>query len=247
MQTKLVQLLVSVTAFLVSGLAAQSQSVDYNRIVPPPGSRPATFEDYLVQLAWINNPETTIMDLRKSKEQKEVDLKRQSWKDDVQFGFNINEVSLANVLNPSADNLIIYPLYQFSTSISLGTFTTKKKEREIEEDDVKIADEQAKLHKLRIRAETLSRYHKLLLAIETLKLRSQAEEDALNTFNFVKRSFEKMEVTLDDMLRASANYTDATEKRLAAATDVELARLALEEMIGVKWVSLTKIRERYNQ
>lgn len=231
-------------SLLIFSLSLEAQ-IDYDRIVPPPGSRPATFEDYLVQLAWINNPETSIMNLRKSKEEKEVDLKRQSWKDDVQFGFNINEVSLANVLNPSSDNLIIYPLYQFSTSVSLGTFTTKKKEREIEEDDLKIADEEANLHKLSIRAETLSRYQKLLLAIETLKLRTKAEEDALNTYNYVKRAFEKLEITLDDMLRTSANYTDATEKRLSAATDVELARLALEEMTGVKWESLSRVRERY--
>ncbi len=225
--------------------SASAQQIDFDRIVPPPGVRPATFEDYLVQLAWQNNPETSIFDLRKIKEQKEADLKRHAWKDDVQFGFNINEVSLDNVLHPSTDNLIIYPLYQFSASVSLGTFTLRKKEREIEEQDVKIADAEANMHKLRIRAETLSRYHKLLLAIETLKLRTRAEEDALNTYTFVKRAFEKLEVPLDDMLRASANYTDATEKRLAASTELELAKLALEEIVGVKWETLAKVRERF--
>jgi len=223
---------------------AMGQVVDFNQIVPPEGQRPTTFEDYLVQLAWLNSPQTQILAFGKTKEEKEVELQRMDWMNDVKFGFNINEVSLSNVLQPSNDNLVLYPLYQFTTGVSLGTFTTNKKKREIEEIDVKVADMEANQHKMNIRAETLARYQKLLLAIETLKVRTKAEEDSRNTYDLSQQRFKNADLELEDLLRASESYHNAQEKRLAAATEIELSKLALEEMIGVKWEVAKRYEER---
>ncbi len=220
------------------------QVVDFNQIVVPEGQRPANFEDYLVQLAWLNNPQTQILAFEKTKEQKEVELQRMDWMNDVKFNFNINEVSLSNVLQPSEDNLVLYPLYQFSTGVSLGSFTTNKKKREIEEIDVKISEMEANQHKLKIRAETLSRYKKMLLAIETLKVRTKAEEDSRNTYDLAQRRFANADLDLEDMLRASEAYNNAQEKRLTAETEIELSKLSLEEMIGVKWEVAKRYEER---
>ncbi len=221
--------------------------IDYNQIVAPEGQRPTSFEDYLVQLAWLNSPDTKILDLEKTQEQKEVEMQGQKWMDDVKFSFNINEVSLSNVLQPSPDNLVLYPLYQFSTSISLGTFTTNKKKKEIEQVDVQIKDMEANKHKLEIRAETLARYRKLLLAIETLKLRSKAEEDARNTLQVSQKRFQNADLDMEDMLRASEAFNNAQEKRLVAETEIQLAIIALEEMIGIKWEIAKRAEERYNK
>lgn len=220
------------------------QVIDFNQIVPPEGQRPVNFEDYLVQLAWLNNPETKILDYRKDKEQKEVELQQKDWMNDVKFGFNINEVSLGNVLAPSQDNLVLYPLYQFSAGVSLGTFTTGKKKREIEEVDVMIAEMEANQHKLSIRAETLTRYRKLLLAYETLKVRVKAEEDARNIHEYAQQRFKNADLDLEDLLRASETFNNAQEKRLIAETEIEIAKLELEEMIGVKWEVARKYEER---
>ena len=221
-----------------------SQAADFGQIVPPEGQRPTNFEDYLVQLAWLNSPETKIIDFERQKELKEVDLQKTEWMDDVKFGFNINEVSLSNVLNPSDDNLVLYPLYQFSAGVSLGSFTNNKKKREREEFDVKITEMEGNQHKLKIRAETLARYQKMLLAIETLKVRTKAEEDSRNTFEYAKKRFDNADLELDDLLRASEVYSNSQEKRLMAETDIQLSKLALEEMIGVKWEVAKKFEER---
>lgn len=221
-----------------------AQVIDYNQIVPPEGQRPTNFEEYLVQLAWLNNPETQIRAYQTTKEQKEVELQRKKWMDDVKVGFNINEVSLANVLQPSDSNLVLYPLYQFSAGVSLGSFTTNKKKREIEEVDVMIAQMEENRHKLRIRAETLARYRKLLLSIETLKVRTKAEEDSRNTYELANQRFKNADLELEDLLRASEAYNNASEKRLASETDIELSKLSLEEMIGVKWEVAKRYEER---
>lgn len=221
-----------------------AQEVDFNKVVVPEGQRPTTFEDYLVQLAWLNTPKTEKINLEKSQEQQEVSLKRSEWMDDVNFTFNINEVSLGNVLDPQPDNLVLIPLYQFSTSVSLGSFTNIKKERRIEEVDVLLKDLEANEHKLAIRAETLARYEKLLLSIETLKVRTKAEEDATNTYELANQRFKNADLDLEDLLRASESYNQAVENRLVAETEIELAKLKLEEMIGVQWEVAKKYEER---
>lgn len=224
-----------------------SAQIDFNQVIPPEGQRPTSFEDYLVQLAHLNSPQTQILGFEKTREQKEVELQRMDWMDDVKFGFNINEVSLSNVLQPSTENIVLYPLYQFTAGVSLGSFTTNKKKREIEEVDVMISDMEANQHKVKIRAETLTRYRKLLLAVETLKVRSKAEEDARNTFLISQQRFKNADLDMEDMLRASEGYNNAQEKRLVAETDIQLAIINLEEMIGIKWESAKRFEERYNK
>ena len=230
--------------FAFANISVDAQVVDFNKIVPPEGQRPTNFEDYLVQLAWLNTPKTKMIELEKTQEEKDVALARGKWMDDVNLGFNINEVSLSNVLDPSPDNLVLYPLYQFSTTVSLGTFTNNKKKREIEEVDVLLKDLEANEHKLDIRRETLSRYHKLLLSFETLKVRVKAEEDATNIFELANQRFKNADLDLEDLLRASESYNGAVENRLIAETDIELAKLELEEMIGVKWEVAKKYEEK---
>lgn len=237
----------SVCLLLATPLLCTAQ-IDYNTIVAPEGQRPPSFEDYLVQLAYLNSPETKILEYEKTIEQKEVDLQRYEWQDDLKFGFNINEVSLANVLDKTKeDNLVLYPLYQLSASVSLGSFTNNKRKRGIEEIDVLIKDMENNQHKVKIRAETLARYRKLLLSIETLKMRANAEEDTRNTYQISQQRFKNADLEMEDMLRASEAYTNAQEKRMVAETDIQLAIIQLEEMIGIKWENAKKAEERFKK
>ncbi len=236
------------SALLVLPSFIYAQQFDYNTVVAPEGQRPASFEDYLVQLAYMNSPQTKILAFEKTIEEKEVELQRYEWQDDLKFGFNINEVSLTNVLDKDkTDNLVLYPLYQLSSSVSLGSFTNTKRKRKIEEIDVLVKDMENNQHKMMIRAETMARYQKLLLAIETLKMRTKAEEDARNTHQVSQQRFKNADLDMEDMLRASESYTNAQEKRLSAETEIQLAIIAVEEMIGIKWESAKKAEERYKK
>ncbi len=44
-------------------LILQGQSVDYNKIILPAGAANVSFEERLVQIAWMNNPLSEIVDL----------------------------------------------------------------------------------------------------------------------------------------------------------------------------------------
>ena len=113
--------------------------------------------------------------------------------------------------------------------------------------DVLISDMEGNQHKVKIRAETLARYRKLLLAIETLKVRTKAEEDTRNVYQISQQRFKNADLDMEDMLRASEAFNNSQEKRLAAETDIQLAIIKLEEMIGVKWENARRAEERYKK
>lgn len=227
--------------------ALSGQNVNFDKIVPPEGTRPPTFEDYLVQLAWTNSQAKEKHGIETAIAEKEVEIARKDWMDQVQLGFNLNEVSLSNVLESradKADNIVIYPLYTFNAAISLGTLYNNRKKREIKEFEVKLEALEMREDMLALRREVLSRYHKLLLAEEVLAARTHAEEDAKNTRDITAERFKTGEIELEDMTRASESYYRALENRLTAQTDIELAKFELEEYIGIKWEVAQKMRER---
>lgn len=236
---------------LCSGWAfwASAQIVNYDLVVPSGDVRPRTFEEYLVQLAWQNTAENRVKELNREIREEEVVKARRSWTKDVQAGFNLNEVSLANLLaspEEKANNIVIYPLYQFSITLPLSTLALAPRERRIAELEVEVAEAELNQQKLAIRAEVLRRYQKYLLALEVLEARALAEADAEATYKLVQKMFENRtgEVRYEDMNAASTNYYNAREARLEAETEVQLARIDLEEMIGIPWEMAERWKER---
>jgi outer membrane protein TolC len=106
---------------------------------------------------------------------------------------------------------------------------------------------EANQHKMKIRAETLARYRKLLLSIETLKVRTNAEEDTRNVYQISQQRFKNADLEMEDMLRASESFNNAQEKRISAETEIQLAIIELEKMIGIKWESARRAEERFKK
>jgi outer membrane protein TolC len=221
--------------------------VNFDKVVPPETSRPVTFEDYLVQQAWTNSQEKEKNRTEMAIAKKEVEIARKEWMDQVQMGFNLNEISLGNAFdsgeNPT-DNIVVYPLYTFNASISLGTLYNNKKKREIKEFEVKLQELDERQQKLYLRREVLSRYQILLLAEKVLDTRILAEEDSKNTRDISAERFKTGEIKLEDMTKASESYYQALENRMTAETDLEIAKIDLEQLLGIQWSFAVKMRQR---
>lgn len=222
-----------------------AQAVNFDAVVAPEGSTPRNFEDYLAQLAWQNGQEKSIAEIETSIAEQEVELVRKDWMDDISFTFNLNEVSLENVLDDNkTDNIVINPLYQFTAGVRLSTLFRNKHEREIAEAKVDLTKLDANQKKLKIRQLVLSRYKKLLLAEEIIKVRVDAQENGLTNYNFASERFRKGQLDLDELIRAQESYQLSIENRLAAETDIELLILQIEELIGIKWPVALRYKER---
>ncbi|MEZ4934167.1 MAG: hypothetical protein R2788_18840 [Saprospiraceae bacterium] len=72
----------------------------------------------------------------------------------------------------------------------------------------------------------------------------KAEENAQNIYDLANQRFKNADLDMEDLLSASESFNAALERRLDAATDIELSKLALEEMIGIKWEAAKKYEEK---
>jgi hypothetical protein len=218
------------------------QVVNFDQVVAPDGTKPREFEDYLAQLAWTNGQDKSIGEIEVAIAEKEVILDRKKWMDDISFTFNLNEVSLENVLaKDKTGNIVINPLYQFTAGIRLSTLFSNKHRREISEKKVELLQIESNQKKLKIRQMVVSRYKRLLLAENILTVRIDSEENTLTNYNYASERFKNGQLGLEELIRAQESYQNAIESRLNAATDIELMILEIEELIGIKW----EVAERY--
>jgi len=235
-----------ICTLLISTLNAQ-QPIDFNKVVVPEGSRARTFEDYLVQLAWMNNPANKTYDEEIKIATEEVSIRKWKWTDDLDALFNYNESHYIRdfrpeLVNPDDPNgtFTVFPRFNFGARISLGTLINNPKEKRKAEYEVKIVELERDQEKLAIRAKTLERYQNYLLANEILLTRKQAEEDSYQTYLLIKEKFRRGDAELDDHNSASTSYFNAKEKFISAKSDVKVAVIQLEEMIGIPFADALK-------
>ncbi len=234
-----------ICTLLLSTLSAQ-QMIDFDKVVVPEGSRARTFEDYLVQLAWMNNPANKAFDEEIKIAEAEVSIQKWKWTDDLDAIFNYNESHFISDFRPdvSIENpnqlFTIYPRFNLGARIKLSTLINNPKERRKAEYEVKIKELEKDQEKLAVRATTLERYQNYLVANEILLTRKQAEEDSYQTYLLVKEKFRRGDAELDDHNSASTSYFNAKEKFITAKSDVKVTIIQLEEMIGIPFVDAQK-------
>ena len=209
-----------------------AQQADFDAIIIPVETKARDFSEYLVQLAWLNQPESAIAQDEVKNAHDEAKNTRKEWMRDVQANFNINEGNLQGV---DESGNIYFPRYNFGVGLNLYSLTSQKSKNNVGKRDVLIAEHRVNQRKLEIRAETLQRYALYKLAKALYKTRTLAEQEANANYLVIQQLYKTDEKTFEEYTTASATYYAAQEARLKAETDVMLAKIGLEEMIGIKW------------
>jgi len=216
--------------FLAEGICAQQ--TDFDAVIQPIDTKAREFSEYLVQLAWQNYPESAIAQgelLNARSDNKNI---KKEWMRDVQASFNLNESNLRGV---DTFGNVFFPRYNIGVTLNLYSILTQKEKSKIGHQRVDIAGHKVNQRKLEIRAETLQRWANFRLSREILKERALVEQEFNNTFIIVQQLYKSDEKTLEEYTTASAAYYQAREARIRAATDQELAKYLLEEIIGLRW------------
>ena len=217
-----------------NGLLAQRTNVDFNKVVLPAESRARNFEDYLVQLAWMNSPNKNILNTEVKIAQKDYFIEKQDWHKQINATFNMNEISLSKAIyGDRLDIPVFYPIYNFTAAVDLGVFTQRKRRMEKAKLQEVIAVEEINVEKLKLRREVLERYQEHRLAKQLLIARQGQERDANDTYTYFKRQFEAGKGDFEDFSRAKESYYMARESRLIASSDVKKTTILVEELIGV--------------
>lgn len=232
-------------------LSANGQEINFPDIVPEADQRARSFEDYLVQVAWMNNQRKGLFESRKEKVEEEVKLAKKQWIRGMQLSASMSPrdrtalFQLTDDIRQQFAGEVIPPFLNFGVGYSLGDAFTQKNAVRIKKKEAETFDFEINIEKLRVRKEVLQRYQKYLSSLEILKARKQAEEDANTNYVLISEKFRKDKATFEENNEASISYHNAVEKRLNGESEVQLSIISLEEMLGVRWEQVARSKSRY--
>lgn len=229
-----------------------AQTVNYAQVVPPAGSLPRTFADYLVQLAWQNNAMTEELGAEIAISDIEIKQARRSWLD--QINGNVNFSSRRDTLAffgqnefGSNNNQFLFPGYNYGISLNLGGLINTGQRVRVAEQERRIAGARENQERTQLRAVVLARLEAYENAFKILAIRRSAQVDADANRSYVQSLFDQGQAQFEDLGAASDSYNRASENTALAESQVVLARIALEEAVSVPLDQVLGQRSRFSE
>jgi outer membrane protein TolC len=214
-------------------IVAAGQKIDYNTIILPMNATDIEFPEKLVRLAWQNNPSVGALSSEMNRSQFEVKYSQWNWLENIRITGNLNEFNIDPSSSPF-DQSQFFPRYNISATVSLGDIFANPIKTKALKESVKISNEVINQKKLEIRAEVLKRYHTFLNLKEIYDLRTQMAEDALSDFKLKEQNFAKGEAVLNEYTQSLDRYNLQKINKIQAEKDMIIAKIELEELIGIK-------------
>lgn len=239
------------TFLLTANVSLFSQRINYDTLVYTLENPSPDFPNYLVSLAWENNPENRAFGHNVDIASADIKIAKRDWAQDVSLTFNLNENNLRpqsvlteqqKIVLDSAgiDNQLFnfgtfspFPRYNLGVQFNLGRLITQPKKVEIAKSRLELAKLDSDQKKMIIRAEVMRRYQTYLHAFEVYKVRVKTEQDAEEIFTLMRSRFREGSVKFEEFSRASSDLQQAKEGVLEAKGEIELAEIDIEEMIGI--------------
>lgn len=216
--------------FVSQGLFAQK--TDYNKIILPQGVFSGDHSEKLVQIAWQNYPQNEVAQRRVTIASYEVTQAKMQWLDIFNAQGNLNEYSI-NQDNNQVGGFNAFPRYNFGASITLGMFGDIPAEIKKRKEMLKISEAEVNMQKLAVRGEVLRRYQNYLLYQELLENQAKMTENVFSSYSVAEQRFKNGEITLQDYNASLDKYNSERINLVRAETELELAKITLEEMLGV--------------
>lgn len=211
------------------GFVTFCQTTDYKKVILPSTSQNVSTEERLIQLAWRNNPRSSIS--RNNLETAEYGLKlaKWTWLDYIGISGNLNEITLDRTNERSE----FFPRYNFSLSMSLGALAKTPLDVKVANEAKENAEADVKLLKLQIRSEVLQSYETYKLLREVYEIQALATEDLLSNFQLTEERFRNGEASLNEYNSMLEKYNNQRINSLNAEHDLNVAKYKLEQLIGL--------------
>ena len=260
MQT--VRKLITYTVLWLSfSVFAQSNVAQNENVSPLNVARPSNFEDYLVQLAITNSPELEGSKYDIEMRKQEISLAKKDWTKNLQTGLNFNDVSFPYFLkyNLGIDRyfgktidtsrfsrIATYPLWQIGLGVNFADVFQRKNKIKFAENRKKLSETEMNFKRQKLKAEVLKRYQEYLVTLEILKVRLESQDAADANKVQIAALFKANKATFTDYNEANKTYADSRENTIKGESDIKLKKIALEELIFVKWEQVEKVKATYD-
>ncbi len=229
------------SVLLLQAFFAQAQEMEYPLAVAEPG-----LMSYMANLAWLNNPANDNYFQEEVIAKEKVKMAKRGWWKNVGVTFNLNEANLqkktvenpatgGNVPTNSSGN-VFFPRYNFGAAFDLGSIFDTPNKKKIAQRKVMMAESLTQQAKKDIRGQIIQMYQEYLTTIEILKLRYKSESDMKANYDLINELYRggDKRVGLKDVLEASYALNNAKESRIKANKMMTIAKMKLEDFIGVK-------------
>lgn len=222
-------------------LAAQAQSIDYNKIILPDRVVPNNFEERLVQLAWKNHPSNRVVDQNVEIAQKEKSVARWRWLDDIYANGNLNEYTL----HPNTTGLtnVYYPRYNFGVRVTLGSFVNIPLQVSAANGRLINSVHLVNQKKLSVREEVLGNVERLKQFYKFIKIREQIKEDFRTMYKDAEKKFSTGDINIERYRAAVQAYYDQSEQVVEAQTNYNGVKIALEALVGLQLTDIEGYQE----
>jgi len=226
---------------LLSVFAKAQEEIDYPLAVEEAG-----LMSYMANLAWLNNPVNDNFFQEEVIAKQKVKIAKRGWWNNVGLTVNLNEANIKSnkVYNPAtgsyekaegAEN-VFFPKYNFGAAFDLGSIFDTPNKKKIAQRKVIMAESLTQQAKKDIRGQIIQMYQEYLTTIEILKLRYKSESDMKASYGLMDQLYKSGDkrVGFKDVLESSLALNNATESRIKANKMMTIAKMKLEDFIGVK-------------
>lgn len=209
------------------------QSVDYNKIIPPTNLPNLEFSEKLVYLAWRNHPSNQVLIHQKNIAENNKTKASWAWLEIITASYNLNEFTI-NPTEETKDRALFYPRYNFGARLNLAMLTDIPGDIKIAKEGIEIAKATINNQKIALRAQVLRAYQNYLLAKQILEIQTISTEEAFSRYSLNEQRFKNGEITLEEYNEAVKAYNSERKGKLNAESDFNIAKIDLEELIGLK-------------
>ena len=182
----------------------------------------------LVQLA-MQNPTFEIADRQVNKSLYELKKAKGSWLSPLMATGNINEFSINQ--DPNVPNF--YPRYNFSVTLPLDVFSSKKNDVKIARENLLIAEAEKNQRYREIRAEVLTAYEDYLMYKDILDIQARVTQDQYTTLMTREKDYQDGLINGEEYNKYLANYSEQKSKLTTAVRNLNTSKIVLESMIGI--------------
>ncbi|WKN42329.1 TolC family protein [Tunicatimonas pelagia] len=219
-------------SLLLAYTLSWAQEVDYNRIILPPEAEGIEPVERLVQLAWQNYPDNEIVQRQAVIAKKNVSLSKWSWLDNLTASGNLNEFTISPPEGTDDNFNNFFPRYNFGARISLDILNTPTRVR-VAKEELNIAQAEVNKQKLQIRAIVYRLHEEYKIAKQMYEIQSQSSEDSYTMYTLAEQNFREGEIGVEEYTKAGELYNAEKIKLIRAESNLVLARVNIEELIGV--------------
>lgn len=215
-------------------LALSAQNIDYKKIILPDDASNVTFEEKLVQLAWKNNPSTTIAREEYVISREEYKIKRAEWSTLFGMTGNLNEFNIREFAGSEATGgNQFFPRYNVYLRLPFSLLVENPHQKNAYRSRIRVAESKVNLMKLEIRNTVLKLYSEYKKAEAILIIKRQSMQDEESNYLLVEEKFKNGDASVEEYIQAQRNRNDMKIQLVIAENDFRQAKLDVEQVIGV--------------